>query len=201
MRDLGLENFWTVALFSTSLNLVGTISYAVGLILGIGKVSKEYNARVKDEIAKEECKHIIDARCRKMSIENKNYKDVKGVYKQYKDSLIEHQTLRKMCTLNLNNASEADILEAYQHTRAKVTQEMKFDLLPAEVSFVANLRNALNPLKPARVQLFANGQDSTFDGGPKFEEMVAKKSGHEKLGKIVPDSISAGPDKSQRIIR
>ena len=120
-----------------------------------------------------------------MSIEQKNYKDTKAVYDQYKESLIGHQTLKEICALpNVNARSETEILKLYSARKIEVAQRMKFDPLPAEASFTTNVANCLNPLKPARVEVFGDKGANSI-GGYKIES-ATKKTGNEKLGRISP---------------
>ena len=180
------------------LNLIGVITYACSLVLGISRVSGEYESRVKDEKTKESCNQLIQERCNKMSIEQKSHKDTKEIYEQYKENLIKHQTLKEICAFpDVNTRSEDDILKLYDERKVEVTKRMKFDPLPAEVSFVTNVRNCFNPFKPARVEVFGNNAAKPV-GSYKLEPSK-KKTCNENLGRISPTAGTI--NQSRRLLR
>lgn len=170
---IGLEQFWTVALFATAANPIGIAVYAGGIALGTAIAKSEYDYRVKVEQERSILKQEINERCKMLGISA--YKNERELYSQFKDRMINYKAVELLCKEDVSKLTEAQILEKFDQIRESVSAQMKFTNIPREISFGRNLVNVLNPFKEENaVRTF----DINFDADKLHFEM---SEGYEKV--------------------
>ena len=142
---IGLEQFWTVALFSTVANPIGIGVYTAGLLLGTTVVKSEYDYRVLEEQERSRLKQEINERCKMLGITK--YANEKDLYNQFEDRMINYKAVEMLCKENTSKLSEEQILSRFEEIRTEVKSTMEFTNIPKKISLGRNLLNAINPFK------------------------------------------------------
>ncbi len=170
---IGLEQFWTISLFSTVANPIGIAVYAGGIALGTAVVKSEYDYRVKEEQERSRLKQETNERCKMLGIAK--YKNDKELYQQFKDRMINYKSVELFCKKDMSKATDEEITHEFNTIRADVAAKMQFTNIPQEVSFTRNFLNAVNPLKEENaVRTF----DIDFD---EDKLHFAMRKGYEKV--------------------
>jgi transcriptional regulator NrdR family protein len=170
---IGLEQFWTISLFSTVANPIGLAVYAGGIVLGTAIVKSEYDYRVKEEQERSRLKQETNERCQMLGIAK--YKNDKELYQQFKDRMINYKAVELLCKEDMSKCTDEEITKRFNDIRADVAAKMQFTNIPQEVSFTRNFLNAVNPFKEENaVRTF----DIDFD---EDKLHFAMRKGYEKI--------------------